>query len=160
MKEKTKEMFLSGASIENICACLNISRDIFYRYKNEDFDKGISWEVLVLENNRNEKKIKEKEAYFLNTLIDSFEKFFEKKDELDSKTIEKLNKYALTYWKLKAPRGEDEFLTSQKKKKIIQDVLYQLGDLALSTKNKEVSVFLSSNAEEILNRVLESKNAR
>ena len=153
MREKIKDMYLNQIPIDDICTTLNISRGTFYYHKKEDLKKGANWDILLLENKRDIEDIKDKEAIFLKTLIESFEKFIQKSEELEPESIEKLHKYATTYWRLKAPKGDDEFALRQRNKKLIEKTLQIIGNLALTCENTEVVVFLSENAEEIIRLV-------
>lgn len=157
MREKIKDMYLNQIPIDDICTTLNISRGAFYYHKKEDLKKGINWDILLLENKRDIEDIKDKEAIFLKTLIESFEKFLQKSEELEPETIEKLHKYATTYWRLKAPKGDDEFALKQRNKKLIEKTLQTIGNLALDCENTEVVTFLSENAEEIIRLVFKEE---
>lgn len=150
LREKIKEMYLSEMSIEDICTALNVSRGSFYYHKKEDLKKGINWDVLLLNKERDTESIKDKEAKFLRTLIISFEKFIEKSEELAPETIEKLHKYAETYWKLKAPQKNDIFAAKKQKEDIARKTIEGIAKLALQEENNAVMEFLSKNVEAII----------
>lgn len=153
-REDIKELYTSGKSIEEICACCAISRGTFYYHKKSDQKNGINWELLRLQNNRSSENIEEKEARFLNLLIESFDKFIEANEELDQKTIEALHKYATTYWRLKAPKELDAKSLSIK---AVQEMLKKIGELALKEDNKEVVNFLAKHADYLIAEILKNR---
>lgn len=153
MRDKIKEAYVRGMCIDNICTTLNISRGNFYYHKKEDLKRGINWDILALNKERDIESIKEKEARFLRTLILSFEKFIEKSEELEPETIEKLHKYAETYWKLKAPQKNDVFASRKQSEDIARKTIEGIAKLALQEQNEAVVQFLSQNAELIIQTI-------
>lgn len=144
-------------SIEDICTTLNITRGNFYYHKREDLKKGINWDALLLNKERDELSIKDKEARFLRTLIISFEKFIEKSEELEPETIEKLHKYATTYWRLKAPQQNDIFAAKKQREDIARKTIEGIAKLALQEDNNAVITFLSQNAEAIMHTIFKEQ---
>ena len=138
VRDKIKEAYLEGMCIDDICTTLGISRGNFYYHKKENLKRGINWDILALNKERDTESIKEKEARFLKTLILSFEKFIEKSEELELETIEKLHKYTTTYWKLKAPK-DDEFATKEKMREIAQSTIKSIALIALEDNNSAVA---------------------
>lgn len=153
MREKIKEAYLNEMSIEDICTTLNITRANFYYHKKEDLKRGINWDILALNKERDTESIREKEARFLKTLITSFEKFIEKSEELEPETIEKLHKYATTYWRLKSPQQNDVFASRKEREDIARKAIEGIANLALQEKNQAVVQFLSANAEQIIQTI-------
>lgn len=159
VRDQIKDAYLQGLSIDEICTTLGITRGNFYYHKKEDLKKGINWDTLALNKERDTESIKDKEARFLKTLIISFEKFIDKSDELEPETIEKLHKYAETYWKLKAPQKNDAFASRKQSEDIARKTIEGIAKLALSEENKAVVEFLSQNAELIIQTIFkEYKN--
>lgn len=153
MREHIKELFVNGMSINDICTSCNISRTTFYNNKKADFLKtGISWEELKLAKSRNPQNIKEKEAIFLNSLCNEFEKYLKsaKDGELSIELLETLNKYAKTYWSIKAPQKLNEKEIAKKASSKTIDVICEL---VQEQEAKEIGVWLSANADEIIQRV-------
>lgn len=159
MREKIKEAYLNGMQIDDICTMLNISRGNFYYHKKEDLKRGVNWDFLALDKERDTESIKDKEARFLKTLIISFEKFIDKSDELEPDMLEKLHKYAETYWKLKAPQKNDAFASKKEREHIAKKTIEGIANLALQEQNEAVVQFLSQNAELIIQSIFkEYKN--
>lgn len=153
MKERIKELFINGMSINDICTSCGISRTTFYNNKKADFlQTGISWEELKLAKSRNPQNIKEKEAIFLNSLCNEFEKYLKsaKDGELSIELLETLNKYAKTYWSIKAPQKLNEKEIAKKASSKTIDVICEL---VHEQDAKEIGVWLSANADEIIQRV-------
>ena len=75
MKDVIKELYIQGKTVDEICAALNIARQTFYYHKKADFKKGIDWDGLKLANLRSEDELENKEALFVNSLIENYEKF-------------------------------------------------------------------------------------
>lgn len=156
MREKIKTMYLKGVDINDICTSLNITRTNFYYHKKADLKKGYNWDEMALNVARDESSIKEREASFLKTLIDSFEKFISKSDELTPAVLEKLHQYAQTYWKLKAPKN-DEFSLQSKLEAVAKETIEGIAKLAIDEHNVAVAEFLAKNADEIIKRVFKGK---
>lgn len=157
-RDSIKEQYVQGVDIADICTTHNISRANFYYHKNADLKKGIDWDILALHSKRDETDIKNKEAVFLNTLIQSFEKFIQKSDEneLAPEAIAKLHQYATTYWRLKAPKN-DEFSLNQRLIACAKDTIEQISHIALEENNTIVCEFLAKNAEKIINKVFKAQ---
>ncbi|EAC1839744.1 DUF1804 family protein [Campylobacter lari] len=150
-RELVKSLFVQGMSIEKICTLTGLSRQGIYYMKKDDFSKGIDWENLKLVALRDEKDLENKEAIFLNALISEFERFLEgaSKNELDIDTLEALNKYAKTYWAIKAPQKVDiKALNLQTCKKTIDSII------ELASSNEVVCEWLSDNSDLIISKVL------
>ncbi|EAK6501283.1 DUF1804 family protein [Campylobacter jejuni] len=150
-KELAKSLFIQGKSIKDICVLTGLSRQGIYCMKKDDFSKGIDWEGLKLAALRDEKDLENKEAMFLNALIGEFERFLESasKNELDIDTLEALNKYAKTYWTIKAPQKVDvKALNLQTCKKTIDSII------ELASTNEAVCEWLSDNSDLIISKVL------
>lgn len=77
MREVAKELYIKGKSIDEICTALGITRQTFYYHKKADFKKGIDWDGLKLSNLRSEDELENKEALFVNSLIENYEKFLQ-----------------------------------------------------------------------------------
>lgn len=154
MKDVIKELYIQGKTVDEICAALNIARQTFYYHKKADFKKGIDWDGLKLANLRSEDELENKEALFVNSLIENYEKFLKDAGELSPEHIENLHKFAKTYWSIKAPRQinpkEIELKTA---KKTVQTI----ANLALSQKQSEVTTWLSENADAIISSVLKNE---
>lgn len=154
MREVAKELYLKGKSIDEICTALGITRQTFYYHKKADFKKGIDWDGLKLSNLRSEDELENKEALFVNSLIENYEKFLQTAGELNPEHIEDLHKFAKAYWSIKAPRQinpkEIELKTA---KKTVQTI----ANLALSQKQSEVTTWLSENADAIISSVLKNE---
>ncbi|EAH9150346.1 DUF1804 family protein [Campylobacter jejuni] len=150
-RELVKNLFIQGKSIEDICILTGLTRQGIYYMKKDDFKKGIDWEGLKLATLRDEKNLENKEAIFLNALINEFERFLEgaSRNELDINTLEALNKYAKTYWAIKAPQKVDiKALNLQTCKKTIDSII----ELAIN--NEIVCEWLSDNSDLIISKVL------
>ena len=154
MKDVIKELYIQGKTVDEICAALNIARQTFYYHKKADFKKGIDWDGLKLANLRSEDELENKEALFVNSLIENYEKFLKDAGELSPEHIENLHKFAKTYWSIKAPRQinpkEIELKTA---KKTVQTI----ANLALSQKQSEVTTWLSENSDAIISSVLKNE---
>lgn len=157
-RESIKKLYIQGVEIENICTTFNITRANFYYHKNADLKKGINWDSLLLESKRDVSSIKDKEAVFIATLIQSFENFIQKskENELNPEVLTKLHQYAQTYWRLKAPKN-DEFSMEQKLLETAKGVIEQISLIALEENNTIVCEFLSQNAQKIINKVFKGK---
>lgn len=148
--KEIKKAFLSGKEVSSICTLFNITRSTFYYQKRRAKEAGDDWDEALLRGKREEKKIRASEEYFLATLIDSFEMALQR----DSKpSLEKLNKYAQTYWKLKAPKSDDVFKLKDKFREKAELTIKAIANLALEQQENEVVEFLSANSEEIIKRV-------
>lgn len=163
MKEVIKELYISGKSIDEISAATNLSRQNIYYHKKADFKKGCDWDALRLNVLRGDLEIENKESIFLNTLISSFDKFLlsAKSNELDEGTLDKLYKYAKTYWQLKSTRQINEANIAYD---VAKASIKQIADYAISQKKMDVANWLADNADEIIKVVLakykDSKNLK
>ncbi|WDL73881.1 DUF1804 family protein [Helicobacter winghamensis] len=149
-RELVKNLYIEGKSIDEICLCAKITRAGFYYMKKDDFSKGVDWEALKLNALRDEKDLENKEAMFLNALISEFDRFLESasRDELSLELLEALQKYAKTYWAIKAPKKIDiKALKFETAKKTIEEII------ALAKDNGEVCEWLSANSDLILGKV-------
>ena len=156
MREAAKELYVAGKDISDICAALNITRQTFYYHKKNDFKKGIDWDALKLASLRSEDELENKEAIFINSLIENYEKFLKTAGEieLNPETLEKLHKFAKTYWSIKAPRQVNEKEIALKTAK---SVLESIANLAVLQKENAVAAWLSANSDEIVSMALKSK---
>jgi len=153
MKDVIKELYIQGKTVDEICAALNIARQTFYYHKKADFKKGIDWDGLKLANLRSEDELENKEALFVNSLIENYEKFLKDAGELSPEHIENLHKFAKTYWSIKAPRQinpRDIAVNAAKK------TLEAVAKLALSHKQTDVAQWLSENADLIISNVVKN----
>ncbi len=151
-QQEIKALYLSGKNITDIASICNVSRATVYRYKNRDLSEGIDWDTLALNQQRDETNIKQSEEQFILTLIQSFDEAFEDLKKLDSKKrLEILDRYASTYYRLKAPLQSDSKAISLK---AVTKALNYIADLAKKSKNASVQNFLADNTDEILSKVL------
>ena len=148
--QEIKKAYLSGKDVSLICKLLNITRSTFYYHKKKALESGDNWDEALLREKREEKEVRASEEYFLAKLINSFDEIL--KDEGNC-SLEKLNKYAQTYWKLKAPRNDDEFKIKDRLKERGEQVIKEIANLALEQEEQKVIEFLSANSEEIIKRV-------
>ena len=116
-------------------------------------EKGIDWDGLKLANLRSEDELENKEALFVNSLIENYEKFLKDAGELSPEHIENLHKFAKTYWSIKAPRqiNPRDIAVSAAKK-----TLEAIAKLALSHKQADVAQWLSENADLIISNVVKN----
>ncbi|ANV98295.1 hypothetical protein BBW65_07050 [Helicobacter enhydrae] len=149
-RQEIKNAYLKGKEISSICTLFDITRSTFYYHKKKAKEAGDDWDEAFLREKRGEEEIKASEEYFLATLIASFEKALL---EGANPSLEKLNKYAQTYWKLKAPKNDDEFKLKDKLREKAELTIKELAHLALELEQKEVIDFLSTHHEEIIKRV-------
>ncbi|MDL0088154.1 DUF1804 family protein [Campylobacter gastrosuis] len=153
MKDSVKDLYVSGKSIDELCTALNISRQTFYYHKKADFKRGIDWDALKLSNLRSEEELENKEALFVNSLIQNYEKFLQEAGTLSPEHIENLHKFAKTYWSIKAPRQINQKEIELKTAKL---TIKSIAELAISHKQNEVANWLSQNAEAIILKVVKS----
>lgn len=154
MREILKQLYVDGKSVDEICAANSITRATFYYHKKADFKRGIDWDGLKLANLQSESELENKEALFVNSLIENYEKFLKRAGELSADDIEELHKFAKTYWSIKAPRQIDpKSLTTRAAKSAIE----KIANLALAQKNEAVCSWLSQNADQILGEVLKNE---
>lgn len=148
--QEIKNAYLSGKEVSSICMLFNITRSTFYYQKKKARENGDDWDGELLREKRDDEEIRASEEYFLATLIDSFEKALQ---EDGNPSLEKLNKYAQTYWKLKAPKNDDEFKLKDRLREKAEATIKSIANLALELQESEVIEFLSNNHEEIIKRV-------
>lgn len=148
--KEIKNAYLSGKEVSSICTLFDITRSTFYYQKKKAKEAGDDWDEALLRGTREEKEVRASEEYFLATLINSFEKALQ---EDGNPSLEKLNKYAQTYWKLKAPKNDDEFKLKDRLREKAELTIKELANLALEQQENEVVEFLSNNHEEIIKRV-------
>lgn len=155
-KEEIKRLYVDGKSVEEVCLACSITRATFYYHKKKSLKEGVNWELLRLQRHRGVEDIEEKEAVFLSTLIESFDRFIQssKSEELSPSTVEALHKYATTYWKLKAPKEIDAKSLSMK---VAEETLRKIGEMALEENNQEVSRFLAKNADRLIAEILKKR---
>lgn len=99
------------------------------------------------------KNLENKEAIFLNALINEFERFLDSasKDELSLEVLEALNKYAKTYWAIKAPKKVDiKALSLEIGKKMIENI----AEIAEKSGDERVCEWLSQNSDLIILKVI------
>lgn len=154
MKDSVKDLYVSGKSIDELCTALNISRQTFYYHKKADFKKGIDWDALKLSNLRSDDELENKEALFVNSLIENYEKFLKEAGTLAPEHIENLHKFAKTYWSIKAPRQINPRDIELKTAKL---TIQNIANLAISHKQNEVANWLSENAETIILKVIKNE---
>ncbi|TKX29508.1 DUF1804 family protein [Campylobacter estrildidarum] len=150
-RELARNLFVQGKSLEDICVLTGLTRQGIYYMKKDDFGKGIDWEGLKLAALRDEKDLENKEAIFLNALIAEFDKFLKaaSENELSIEVLENLNRYAKTYWAIKAPQKIDiKALNLQTCKKTISSII------ELAKNNEVVCEWLSDNSDLIISKVL------
>lgn len=145
--KEIKEAYLSGKDIASICTLFNITRSTFYYQKRKAKENGDDWDLDLLREAREDLKVSEE--YFLSTLIHSFEKALQEGEP----SLGDLDKYAQTYWKLKAPKNDDEFKLKEKLKSAIEQTIREIANLALALDHEVVVEFLSQNSDEIISRV-------
>ena len=160
LRSQIRDLYLKGVDVDGICEILHITKPVFYYHKNQEYKKGSNWDTIALRKARDEDEIKVREAVFLKTLIASFDKFIETQPEMSDETLNKLEKYAQTYWRLKAPTKADEFAVAGKIEQAAKDTIKAIGELALELENSVVCKFLSENADEILSRALLIKKGK
>lgn len=148
--QEIKKAYLSGKEVSLICKLLNITRSTFYYHKKKALESGDNWDEALLREKREEKEVKASEEYFLAKLINSFDEILKEEGNC---SLEELNKYAQTYWKLKAPRNDDEFKIKDRLKERSELVIKEIANLALEQEEEKVIEFLSANSEEIIKRV-------
>ncbi|WP_305862500.1 DUF1804 family protein [Helicobacter cholecystus] len=148
--KEIKKAYLSGKEVSSICTLFNITRSTFYYQKRKAKESGDDWDEALLREKREEKEVRASEEYFLATLINSFEVALTQESK---PSLEKLNKYAQTYWKLKAPKNDDEFKLKDRLRQRAEQTIKVIANLALELEEQKVVEFLSAQTEEIIKRV-------
>ena len=147
-----KEMYIKGYTVTDIAKTHGVTRQTVYKKKAKDKQAGIDWDALALAKSRDTTNLKRSEEEFILTLIDSFDRAFEEVKELDpEERLKILNAYSRAYYKLKAPLKTD---VKAKCLEAVQRAINEIADLAEKLKNDQVTDFLATNADTILEKAL------
>lgn len=138
-------------TMEEMAKTYGISVQTIYYHKRADAKKGIYWEELKLAKLTSREEQEASEARFISTLISSFEAALEAGGDID---IEMLNKYATTYWRLKAPPKTDGLSAKINEKELALKVVKAIAAIAKELGAKEVLGFLNENAELIASKIV------
>lgn len=156
-RDLLRKMYTDGMSIEEIATVHNVTTPSVYYHKNLDAKAGVNWDDLLLLKSRDSQSIDVKEKEFLSILITSFEKTLKTLEEIEDveKRLSVLERYTKSYYTLKAPLKTD---CKTQVSEAITTTIHTISSLALSSKSKEVIMFLSDHTDDIIAEVF--KNGR
>ncbi|WP_240333370.1 DUF1804 family protein [Helicobacter suis] len=152
LAENIRTMYLQGKSYDYICSALNISKNTINTYRRNALKEGDDWDMLMLVHRRNSQAVSMSEAYFINKLIDSFEKQITNNPDL---SLDELAKFTKIYYQLKQPKTID---TKEVEHANTQVVIKAIAKLAVDLNRREVVEFLSVYADEIIRAVFKSNS--
>ena len=152
-KDQIKKLYIEGKSPTDIASLAGCSRQTVYHHKNADFKEGRDWDELRYANAIDPKDTKVNEKEFLATLINQFKTELQSLEEIEdpAKRLFILDRFAKTYYKLKAPMKNDC------KSAVIEaasKAIYAISDLALDKEEQIVINFLTEHADEIIQKVI------
>jgi len=156
-RDLLRKMYTDGMSVEEIATVYSVTTPAIYYHKNIDTKEGVNWDDLLLLKSRDSQSIDIKEKEFLATLITSFEKTIKTLEEVEDveKRLSILERYTKSYYTLKAPLKTD---CKTQVSEAITTTIHTISSLALSSKSKEVIMFLSDHTDTIIAEVF--KNGR
>ena len=151
-KTQIKRFYIEDSkSIDEICTALNINRQTFYYHKKRDKDRGVDWDELRVANQQSKEDLAQKETRFISALITNFEKHIERlEEESPEEAVAIIAKYIKTYHKIKHPVNKS---CKQEKLAGANEALKIIGNIAIVEDKKEIALFLSERAEEIISKI-------
>ncbi|WP_163565280.1 DUF1804 family protein [Helicobacter suis] len=150
LEDNIRTMYLQGKSFDYIYSALNITKSTINTYKRNALKAGDDWDMLMLVHRRNSHTVSMSEAYFINKLIESFEKQIIHNPDL---SLDELAKFTKIYYQLKQPKHVD---TKEAEHANTQQVIKAIAKLAVDQNRRDVVEFLSTYADEIIKAVFKA----